>query len=329
MIVSFDDLRKILTGALSASVEDGGFFPRRFTDAQYELYAKTPAFKTRSLCPAGAALDFVTDSETVTLKISRRDFCRDWAYFDLYVNDIFFDSQGWPSGAEAKTEIKFIIPKKLRTQNGAARLTIYLPYTANLVLKEMALQEGSSLEIPPRPGKRILCLGDSITQGMSAVRASAVYPTQLARFMGMSLLNHGIGGFTFDPESVDPALDFAPDIITEAYGINDWSSFPSAEHFEEKCSGFFARLTSVYKNSKIIAVTPLWNTRTHETTKVGTQDFVAEKIRDICRPYENVTVVNGHEMVPNIPDFFSDGIHPNDLGFMFYAQGLIKTIQRL
>ena len=50
-------------------------------------------------------------------------------------------------------------------------------------------------------------------------------------------------------------------------------------------------------------------------------------IRDACAGLPNVTVVSGYNLVPHLPEFFSDGrLHPNDLGFGVLSQSLHREL---
>ena len=66
-----------------------------------------------------------------------------------------------------------------------------------------------------------LALGDSITQGMVAIRPSGIYPSLISERFGLGLINAGVGGIRFDSDEID-YIGFEPDIITVALGCNDW-----------------------------------------------------------------------------------------------------------
>jgi hypothetical protein len=42
-----------------------------------------------------------------------------------------------------------------------------------------------------------------------------------------------------------------------------------------------------------------------------------------------VTVVEETALVPSLPEFYSDGLHPNDLGFSYYGYHLYRIIDTL
>ena len=70
--------------------------------------------------------------------------------------------------------------------------------------------------------KRILCFGDSISQGYDALYPSNQYTPQLAKLLDAEEYNKAIGGEIFRPELALARDDFEPEYITVAYGTNDW-----------------------------------------------------------------------------------------------------------
>ena len=41
-----------------------------------------------------------------------------------------------------------------------------------------------------------------------------------------------------------------------------------------------------------------------------------------------ITVIDGEYLTPRISDFYTDGLHPNDLGFTIYGMNLASEIQK-
>jgi hypothetical protein len=67
------------------------------------------------------------------------------------------------------------------------RLTVYLPQLVQIKLFNLEVSPGAGVEKAPRFPRNLLCLGDSITQGMEAVHPSFSYPVLLSRFLNMNL----------------------------------------------------------------------------------------------------------------------------------------------
>ena len=69
--------------------------------------------------------------------------------------------------------------------------------------------------------RRILVLGDSISQGFLAGAPSAAWPTIVSRHLGAELVNQGLGAQVFQPSSLAGLSGLeAPDLVFIAYGEN-------------------------------------------------------------------------------------------------------------
>ena len=88
----------------------------------------------------------------------------------------------------------------------------------------------------------LVFIGDSITQGMDARGPASAYAVQLARVLDVELLNQGVGGHIFDLDALDDELPYHPDIITIAYGTNDWSRDTTREEISSRVERYLTRL---------------------------------------------------------------------------------------
>ena len=130
-----------------------------------------------------------------------------------------------------------------------------------------------------------------------------------------------------DKKSLDRDLPFEPDIITVAYGTNDWSQ-KEASIYIRRCTEFYEALCANYPNVPIFAITPIWRLDSCEEKKMGAFENTEKFIREVCASYKNVTVVNGLELFPRDTDLFADGrLHPNDKGFECYFENLYKKVK--
>lgn len=327
-ISDIEIFRSLSRNRLSVTSDPDGIVFNRFTPYQYQAYSSSPQASIRSRCPAGVCLDFLTDSDVVKLEYKYRDFARRWLYFDVYVNDRFVESIGnrFEESGGGSIEIKIPAPE---SENALRRITIYLPHNVDLAVAHMELADGSVWEPAPEYQGSLLCFGDSITQGMDALRPSSAYPVQLARFFNMNLLNQGVGGQMFNKQHLDPDLPCRPDLVTVAFGTNDWGRHHSIGEFRQSCSEYLGLLAGLYSDADIFVITPLWRGDLHEVKPAGRFFDIADSIRDICRRHPNITVLDGMKLVPNMPGFFKDStLHPSDEGFMHYSINLIKELRK-
>ena len=126
---------------------------------------------------------------------------------------------------------------------------------------------------------------------------------------------------------LDPDLPFDPDIITVAYGTNDWSHC-ERDALIRSANEFFARLRAQYPKAQIFAVTPTWRADNHRVTKVGPFAEAGKIVRAAAEAQKDVTVIEGENLVPHLSNFFSDAyLHPNDAGFRYYADALYRAMR--
>jgi hypothetical protein len=191
-------------------------------------------------------------------------------------------------------------------------------------LQELCLDDGAWFE-PVKPGKKLLCFGDSITQGYDTLYPSAKYATQLAKLLDAEERNKGVGGEIFFPELAKTKEDYEPDFITVAYGTNDWNK-TNLEVFRSNCTEFFKNLCENYPNAKIYAITPIWRKDYQELSQLGEFTLLEQVIRAVTEPYANITLIPGLELVPHNEKLYADtkALHPRDEGFTCYYNNLIQ-----
>ena len=125
----------------------------------------------------------------------------------------------------------------------------------------------------------------------------------------------------FFPTLASLPESYSPDIITVAYGTNDWSKC-TKEQFDSNSENF-------YRSAKIFALAPIWRGKLDQrTSDVGEFSYVADKLSSIADSLPNVTAINCFDFIPHSPEMFSpDILHPNSLGFEHYAKNLIGAIK--
>lgn len=302
--------------------DSGSFRPLRFSSRQMALYGDEPGRKIRSLCTAGVSIGMITDSDMLKVTFEVMDHARDFAWFDLFVDGVFTATVGSEPTVPGINQLTFNLNEKAKSLK---QVEIYLPHTVDIIIHHLEYEDGSSIEPLPKK-KLILATGDSITQGMTAKCPSSSYPVLISRMLDMDLLNYGVGGYVFDENSIDPDKNLSPSLITVSYGVNDWAKYESREYIKDRCSGFFSKLNSTYPHVPVFVITPLWCSVENEERSSGYLWQIRETIALVAGKYENNVVFDGHKMVPNMPEYFADGVHPNDKGFIHFGINLLAGI---
>lgn len=326
MFLSYNQICNITHGAAIVEECNGSIRFCRFTRHQQAAYlqASPEDFYKKTFATAGVRMCFTTDSAFLRLgyritKASSRTF----GWFDVYVNGVLVDHFG------GDTTQPLVGSREIDLSAGNKRVEIYFPWSAAGEIFSMELEDGAAIQ-PVEKKLRMLAFGDSITQGYDAIYPSRSYQNRLSDLLDASCINKGIGGERFFPALLDSEENFDPDLITVAYGTNDWSKRDPA-FYEEYCRSFFSKLTARYPKAKIIAITPIWRADNTKQTPFGAPLSEAVKlIERVCGEFPGITVIHGGSFTPRLGEFYSDGyLHPNDMGFAFYAEKLYPAVAQV
>lgn len=323
MFLNFEQIESAACGIVRTKTAGKwiGFY--RFTEEQAEIYNRLrPGLTTKTPATAGVRLAFRTDSDRVSfkyrfIKCSSRTYGR----IDLCINGVLMEHTGLDDFENKVGLADFALGE------GEKTVEIYLPWTMGTEVCEMRLSDGASFE-PIRRPHTMLVFGDSITQGYDGKYPSLTYANTLLRLLDAEGINKGIGGELFFPELLDAPDDIDPEWITVAYGTNDWCHLPR-ETIENDCRAFYQKLSALYPNAKIFAITPIWrsNEASSETPFGAPLSEARELIRELTKDLANVTVISGEGMIPHLMPFTTDGLHPNDAGGQVYAQALYLALK--
>lgn len=310
---------------------DGTVHLHRFTEEQIQIYQQETAcasvdYAMRARASANVVLDLITDSQIIGLSFLLQEATRaDFAAFDLYVDGVLWDHRRM-DGFNYDL-LCFDLPA------GEHRVTVFFPWSAVTDVRELILSDGASHYPVERP-LRILSFGDSITQGYMCQYPSLSYIGCITRAFNAELVNQGVGGYWFDERILDEALkQYAPDLITVAYGTNDYSWKKTLADFSAGASAFLDRLHSLFPQVPIQAIMPIFRCDTRFRDRRRTYDHSPEEaweaLRGICGKYENITVLED-TFYPRTEDFFvEDMVHPNNLGGMIYGQAVVEKIKAM
>jgi len=334
MNLNLSQIRDITLGAVRVEENVNGFDFYRFTKQQEELYKNSNNdFYMKTFSSSGVRICFHTNSQTLFLKAEVAQVSsRTYFSFDVFVNgektdtlDNFSDMQLPRDYTKAKYPLGEV-SKKFDLGTGEKNVCIYFPWSVKTTLKEFIIDDNSFIK-PVKPSKKILCFGDSITQGYDALYPSNKYITKLANMLNAEEYNKAIGGETFFPELAASKEDFEPDYITVAYGTNDWNKC-TKEEFTHNCKEFLYNLSNNHPNTDVFVITPIWRKEINESRPFGDFKCVGEIIQKQAEEIDNISVIQGFEFVPHNEDLFGDlMLHPNDKGFECYFENLAKQMR--
>lgn len=335
--LQFEQIKAITRGVSSVEEQSDGVHFFRFTKEQEEYYRseRTERLFSRTVFPSTVSLAFRTDSTKMHFKASVEIFLteRNRITFDILVNGALCDMLTNVPEELTPYEPTAALPdgvfeKTVELGAGWKEVEIWLPFCGRVALKELSLDDGASFE-PLIPARKLFCYGDSITQGFDARHPVNTYVVQLAKAFDAELFNKGIGGDVFYPRIAECREYTEPDIITVAYGTNDFTG-KAPEDFRDRCHRFFETLGKNYPNAKIFGISPLWRASYLTNSKTQFKSFfeVEEEIRAAVSALPNGVFIRGFELIPHDTGLFADhALHPTDDGFLYYGKNLIEAMR--
>jgi len=326
MVLTHQELIPLLHGAVRTVDKGDGFLQLfRFTEKQVQFYKelvhpKKTLFFEKAHASSNIRITFRTDSSFFSFDYyATRAASREYYYYDVFVDGSLVHHQGEEGVRIGAGNIRVELPA------GEHLVSIYCPPLFSTAIANFTLSDGATVT-PVKRSRRMLILGDSITQGYDARFPSQSYANLLADMLDATSVNQGIGGETFNPGMLDFDLGFTPDIITVAYGSNDYTKC-TKEELIYNANEYYRLLKEAYPNAKLFSVLPIWRM---DRAKVHAMRF--EEAIEISREAAlraGSVPIEGLAIVPNMREFFADAkvLHPNELGFNFYAKGMYEVIK--
>lgn len=321
MILTHEQLIPLFKGALRVEMSATGYTaPRRFTEKGQEYYNTLGDFGKKARATSCVRLEMMTDSDLFSYEYTLEGASsRKFAYFDLVVDGTVLRHDGYEGISSMSGNITATLPA------GTHHVALYFPNLFKGNIRNVTLSDGATFA-PVEKSCRIYAVGDSITQGYDAKFSCGSYSNLLADMLNAEVVNHGIGGDVFHPDMIDADMPYTPDIITVAYGTNDWSG-RIKEHTVEAANEYYRRLAAAFPKAKIFAITPIWRADEFRHTQVGAFADIIQIVTDAATA-AGAVVIDGERMIPHSPAVCSDAyLHPNDLGFQYYAHNLYLAMK--
>lgn len=325
MILNNEQIKSIAANCIDVRTRENGraeFI--RFTDKQKEVY-KNRNFVGQPPCNSGVCFDFTYDGQLIAfefdvISVTSRKFLS----IDIYDGDVMVDSLFTYTDSEGQRQFFYKFADKKER-----RVRIFLPYSCGLEIWNFNLDDGSHFTPTSTEGRlKYLAIGDSITHGYDTHYTSMSYATTVARHFDAVYLNHGVGGYVFLAESLDEELPFNPDVITVAYGTNDWGRYcADEEKYFNAVNEYCDKLCAIYPDSKIFGILPVW--RADEDRRPERMPFtrVYEILREVYAAH-GIAVIDGEKAVPHLRPFYTDGLHPNTIGQHVYGLSVIEALEK-
>ena len=360
-----DDL-KLLARGFADMIPDADDYVliSRFSARQLAAFKTTPAYTACSTHTAGVRLTFRTDGDELRFKCKlpprlnvikalvsstptllaqllngsgsayqqNRGIKRTWISYSiqsaikLNVFELVLDGVSVSLTRAVNGEI--VIPFD-NPDHKMCRVDLYFPILEGALIKDFTVN--GAVEPAIEQKQRLLCLGDSITHGCLAFHPSRTYVNLVAESLGVEVINQGVAGCTHMPLHLDGLEDIPePDLITIAYGTNDWNSLPTFEEIRQNIAMYYARVNAVFPGKPIKVITPIWRADMDESRPCGEFTGVRAIITEEASVWPNMTVIDGLDMTPHDSAYYEDSyLHPNEQGFAFMAEKLLPLLNVL
>lgn len=323
MKLNQNEISLAVHGAVETEQRGGYTFFLRFTKKQRDYYATTE-FAGKEWASSGMYLEFVTDAKRLRFEYKEiKASSQRFYYFDLMINGKMVSHVGtdvYDSSEEG------VYDEALPAGEKTVRL--YLPNLSGAGLRNVELVNATTFR-PTEKKLNYIAYGDSITQGYTAMESALTYVNLLGAALDANVYDLGIGGERFQPLMIDENYPISADVVTVAYGTNDWSVL-NKENGLRQMKEFLQKLTQVHKDSVIYVILPIWRGNGAEDVQkaLGTLEDYRAVLRAEAKKYEQITVIEGIDLVPHHADFYiKDQLHPNALGFTQYAKNLLDEIR--
>lgn len=215
-------------------------------------------------------------------------------------------------------------------------------------------------------GKKVVFIGDSITDGHGTSAPEYIYWNQFAAATGARVYPNGIGGSRIAPQRFPGTerpweeryfasrldeLEAAADIVVIFGGTNDFGTGDAAlgrpsdrteDTFYGACHCLVEKLYEKYPQALVVIMTPLHRLSEDEedynelgVRRVGPLSVYVEALRQVARHY-GLPVVDLFAHCPIQPKieaqrlrYMPDGLHPNDAGAGLIARQLQRVLEAL
>jgi hypothetical protein len=293
-----------------------------------------PAVWNLAQSPSGGRIRFRTDSTRVSIKLaypSPPNMANMHAFgqtgVDLYVDGVYVSTAIAPKDASYSTPVEHVFFESLPRQE--RELAIYLPLYKPVKVLGIGLDSDAKVSKARRfaSPKPVVFYGTSITQGGCASRSGLSYQAILGRQLNLDFVNLGFSG---SGKGEPVVAGMVAEIDAAAFVLDFSQNNATIESLREVYEPFLITLRTKHPKTPIIAITAIAASK--ETSRL---DQMRQHVRDVVKRRiaegdRLLTLVEGATLLgPEHLDGLVDGVHPNDLGFQWMADGLAPHVAKV
>lgn len=317
MNLTYEQIKSVAVGAIRIEQQEDGIHFGKCTKRQQAAFRVfSEGFETRALTTTGVRLDFHTNSKHLAFDTANGK------KFEVYLDNVLRAQFDCDALREEGRPAELDLTDPLGGAIEESRVTLVFPSHEIGVLKYVELDDGATV-LPHKFDRKILFIGDSITQGWHSEYDSFSYAWRVTRFFNAESIIQGIGGAYFHDTTFD-TLDFDPDTVIVALGTNDCNYYKRWDDLDAQVESVLSLVAKTYAGKRIFAISPIW--RSKQEFDIGTFREVRERIIEKIERF-GLIHIDGLTLVPPMSAFMKDEtLHPDDLGFSLYAENLIAQM---
>ncbi len=315
-------------GVFTPTKEDGQFYRVPSSVAK----TVSPGVASLSKHSAGGRIRFRTDSKYIAIEAKYGEIGRmphfpltGSAGFDLYANKQHLHTFIPPYDFSEK-----LFSEKELLGDIAIDYTLNMPLYSEVKELYIILDKDAKIEAasPYANDKPIVFYGSSITQGGCASRAGTSYEAIVSRALNLDYINLGFSGNALGE---DEMCEYINNLEMSAFIYDYDHNAPNTEYLKATHEKFFKKIREKHKDIPIICATmPIKASRIDDIYK-RKEIIMATVDNAVLDGDKNISYIDMHGFLTEkgVHEIASvDGVHPNDIGFLFMAEAIIKELNK-
>ncbi|MBS1855355.1 MAG: SGNH/GDSL hydrolase family protein [Acidobacteria bacterium] len=212
-------------------------------------------------------------------------------------------------------------------------VTLYLPLYKGVEVLGIGVGKDAAIERPAgfALAKPVVFYGTSITQGGCASRSGMSYQAMLGRMLNIDYVNLGFSGAGKGEAEVARAV---AEVDAAAFVLDYAQNNGTLESLQAVYDPFIAILREKHPNTPILAITPIiqaGEALSGKNEMEAMRSHIRKVVsRRIAGGDAHLQLIEGTDLLgAQRLDGFVDGVHPNDLGFYWMAEGIAPRLARM
>ena len=321
--------------------ENGGVTWMRVPQNVYDNLETGEQSARMAVNSTGVELRFVMKSDEVKIRMQSLGTPTSVTNFNVFRGDIQGGWEDHESGRYITTgELDYVIkkPENMELLRSVSKDsgTEWDPEVVRVIFNRgnfRIIDVTGDVEPPSKeqkPSKTLFAYGSSITHGSNSLCASNNWVSLVAHNLDMDFRNLGMAGScAMEPEMIDFIASEGEaglwDVALLELGINvlGWEN----EKITERVTNTIVNIAGRNKDKKIVVISPFYCCDDYKNGGLAEKwrDMIEKIVKDLA--FENVTYINGLDLLGSMTLISADEVHPNIYGVAQIAERLYDRIK--